>query len=204
MFDRFAQAYSVSAREKSRSGQHPVFPAIADLVERFGGCSFNGGLYRIHTPESSEAISHAVDTAFPQFQGKAVCFGFDWMGRQFALNLTDPNMCDPAVLMFEPGTGEVLDIPVAFSAFHDQELVDFPDAALAAGFFDEWALTSSVSPTFSECVGYRVPLFLSGADDVENLEKVNLDVYWTISAQLIQQTQRVALGTSVCDVSIKP
>ncbi len=43
--------------------------------------------------------------------------------RQFAL--------DPAgqVLLFEPGTAEVLEIPCGFERFHDEELVDEADAA---------------------------------------------------------------------------
>jgi hypothetical protein len=42
----------------------------------------------------------------------------------------------------------------------------------------------------TECIGYRVPLFLGGSDTVENLEKVDLDVYWHLHGQLIQKIGR--------------
>lgn len=34
-------------------------------------------------------------------------------------------------MMLEPGTGEALVVPVPFSAFHDEELVDYTEEALA-------------------------------------------------------------------------
>jgi hypothetical protein len=40
--------------------------------------------------------------------------------------------------MLEPGTGEVLEIPTTFMAFHEEELVDYQDAALAVEFFNQW------------------------------------------------------------------
>lgn len=35
-----------------------------------------------------------------------------------------------------------------------------------------------------ECAGYKVPLFLGGADEVSNVEKVDATVYWSITQQL--------------------
>ena len=48
-----------------------------------------------------------IGRAFPEYSNKIQCFGYDWLGRHFALNLgkTNKNMCE--VLMFEPGTAEV-------------------------------------------------------------------------------------------------
>jgi hypothetical protein len=104
--------------------------------------------------------------------------------------------------MFEPGTGEALEIPVPLSAFHDEELVDFSDSALAAGFFREWAAVSRATLQFNECAGYKLPLFLSGLDTVENLEVVDVDVYWTLTGQLLLQTGDLPAGTSVSSVTI--
>lgn len=41
----------------------------------------------------------------------------DWLGRQFAINI-DTN----TILLFEPGTGEVLDILGDFYNFHNVEI----------------------------------------------------------------------------------
>ncbi len=75
----------------------------------------------------------------------------------------------------------------------DQFLAAFPltdaehsDAALALTFFEE-ARAAGLLVSFDQCAGYRIPLFLGGKDEVENLEVIDLDVYWTIHGQLIRQ-----------------
>lgn len=103
----------------------------------------------------------------------------------------------------EPGTGEALEIPLTFSAFHDQ-LGDLREPALAAGFFEQW---SSANPALlpvapADCVGYRVPLFLGGKDTVDNLEVIDLAVYWSVCGQLRQGTRCLPAGTSIGEVSI--
>lgn len=77
-------------------------------------------------------------SAFPEFGGRFVCFGYDWLGRQFATDSRRGESEDPEILLFEPGTGEALEIRVPFSQFHDAELVDFAEEALALGFFSQW------------------------------------------------------------------
>lgn len=79
---------------------------------------------------------------------------------------------------------DALEIPVPFSEFHDTELVDHPDAALASDFFVEWLTENPGAVEFEQCVGYVVPLFLGGQDVIGNLELIDLDVYWTLSGQL--------------------
>jgi hypothetical protein len=48
-----------------------------------------------------------------------------------------------------------------------------------------------------ECVGYRKPLFLGGADNLTNVEMLDLDVYWTLTAQLIAKTRGLPAGTKI-------
>lgn len=59
---------------------------VKGLIDRLGGCTFERGLYRVHDPVSSVLASGWVNAAYPEFQGKLICFGFDWLGRQFALD----------------------------------------------------------------------------------------------------------------------
>jgi hypothetical protein len=128
-------------------------------------------------------------------------FGYDWLGRQFATDTGRGAIDDPEVLMFEPGTGEALEIPVPFSRFHDEELVDYTEEALARSFFDQWRRSGGPAPTASECVGYQRPLFLGGKDTVANLEISDLDVYWTIMGQLRRQAKGLPEGTSISGVA---
>jgi hypothetical protein len=138
-----------------------------DLMTTVGGSTFGRGLYRLHTPESGQLASAAMYEAFPQLAGGIAPFGFDWLGRQFAVDLRrgQPGQ----VLLVEAGTGEVLEIPSSFADFHNLELVEEPDAALAKSFFAEWAdANPALLPLAHDvCVGYEVPLFLGGRDEID-------------------------------------
>jgi hypothetical protein len=90
----------------------------------------------------------------------------------------------PEVLMFDVGAGEALEIPTPFSQFHDSELIEYTDAALASAFFGQWLQAHPAPIQFDQCVGYEAPLFLGGDDDLGNLAMSNLDVYWTLTGQL--------------------
>jgi len=61
--------------------------------------------------------------------------------------------------------------------FHDSEIPQYHDACLASEFFNEWfeANGNFVLP-HNKCVGYKVPLFLNGEDDIENLEASDMEV----------------------------
>ena len=88
--------------------------------------------------------------------------------------------------MFEPGTGEVLDIPASIEEFHNIEIVEYHEDSLASAFFDEWfEKQEHYVLKHNECVGYKVPLFLNGDDVVDNLEVSDMDVYWEIMMPLI-------------------
>lgn len=181
MLSRFLLSHPVS-------GEAPVSvpsrSSPAELMNAAGGRSYSDGLYRIHSPVSARAANVLVTEAFPDFAGRIDCFGYDWLGRQFSADSRRGSTDDPEVLMFEPGTGEALEIPVAFSRLHNEELVDYAEAALAVGFFDEWRRAGGSVPSLEECVGYRTPLFLGGVDGIENLEVSDIETYWTLLGQL--------------------
>lgn len=104
--------------------------------------------------------------------------------------------------MLEPGTGEALEIPVSQAAFHDEELANEPDAAAAYSFFEQWLAAGGVRPDYGQCIGYKQPLFLGGADDIANLEAVDFDVYWNLAAQILARVRGLPGGTRIGDVSI--
>lgn len=191
MFDRFREAYARSrdALEAGAKWAHPRLDRItgyAEFAGEFAGASFGGGLYRVHDDQTGPLARTFVADAFPEFAPRICPFGYDWLGRQFAVDSGRVEDGQPQVLMLEPGTGEALEIPAGFAAFHDEELVKHSDAALASEFFKAW---SEVNPHAlpllrSQCVSYKIPLFLGGGDTAENLEVSDNDVYWTICGQL--------------------
>lgn len=95
------------------------------------------------------------------------------------------------VLLLEPGTGEALEVPANYSSFHTDELVHHADAAVANSFYRAWRLAGGLAPAYDQCVGYKIPLFLGGEDEVSNLELCTFETYWGLSTQLLAQVRRL-------------
>jgi hypothetical protein len=209
VFERFLRAFRLTP-EDAQPGEpwnEPLLESVrgyTELASRFAGCTFDDGLYRIHDARSGPVAGDEVATAFPDFADRAVPFAFDWLGRQFALDRGRVEG-EPQVLLLEPGTGEALEIPCGFVDFHDGELVEFRDAALAESFFRDWRAAGGAREplAITTCVGYRVPLFLGGKDRVENLEVIEWAVYWEVLGQLRLGTAKLPPGTSVREVTIR-
>jgi hypothetical protein len=201
VFERFLAAFTVT--EGAAINTASSVSSVSEWMATGGGRSFEGGLYRVHSIDSGHAADILVGEAFPEFVGRFRCFGYDWLGRQYAIDFDRGKTDDPAIIMFEPGTGEALEIPVLFSEFHDQELVDFGEESLARSFYSEWCTNGGISPGLRECVGYIKPLFLGGVDDVENLELSDSDVYWTIMGQLRMKVRMLSEGTLISEVKRK-
>ncbi|MEV4638119.1 hypothetical protein AB0J80_12290 [Actinoplanes sp. NPDC049548] len=176
-------------------------PQLAELFATWGGASFNSGLYRIHSSRTFEAASRAIETYLPKMHRTAVPFGFDWLGRNYAIA---PGGGSSPVLIVDLGEGRVFEVPVDLEAFHDVELVDYPNEALAADWFSDWRSShEGVALCFSECVGYRTPIFLGGTDDDENLEVSDIDVYWSMTSQLYGKVKNLPEGTPIDGISIE-
>lgn len=200
MFELFTKRFPLTAGTAQASGSPSDL--VAGLLERFGGCTFGHGLYRVHDQASSVQASRWVNDAYPEFKGELTCFAFDWLGRQFALDPSRGTKPDFEVIMLEPGTGEALEVPVAFSQFHDRGLNDYFDACLAPDFFAEWMATREQDLKFHECAGYNVPLFLGGKDEVSNLEVSDIEVYWSLMGDLRFATRHLAPGSAVSEIDI--
>jgi Domain of unknown function (DUF1851) len=173
-----------------------------EFARRYAGMTFDGGLYRVHDTSSGQLSQRLMDDMFPEFAAQACPFAYDWLGRQFALDNARVDGGEAMVLLLEPGTGEALEIPLSFMAFHEQ-LDELREPALANSLFTEWSEShaEALPLAFGACVGYRVPLFLGGKDILSNLEVIDLDVYWTLSGQLRKGTLRMKPGTSITEVS---
>ncbi|WP_081074651.1 T6SS immunity protein Tdi1 domain-containing protein [Burkholderia cepacia] len=205
MYERFRSAFVVDDGAPVPSKSISIgfdYRPIDEFLRFFGGISFNDGIYRVVNSELARQLTEVVSAAFPVFSGRIVCFASDWLGRIFAIDSGRSVGGERAVVMFEPGTGEALEIPCNLMSFHEEELIQYRDAALAEKFFLEWKVGQR-SPSYFECVGYKRPLFLGGSDSIENLELIDMDVYWAISGQLIKQLRDSPSGTRV-KVSVDP
>jgi hypothetical protein len=170
---------------------------VSQLLMSFGGSSFGSGLYRVVHPSDLSAWHDRFHLAFPQFKDCVTCFGFDWLGRAFALDNRRLQSGQPRVIMFELGTGEALEIPANLQSFHEEELIEHGEAALAISFHEKWLAGGGEAPKYTQCVGYQKPLFLGGDDEVWNLELSDLDVYWHVVGQLVRKTRGLPPGTPI-------
>ena len=204
MFAQFERSYRRDAElsQPERLTDRVDDPSLAELFRCYGGASFEDGMYRVMTRNASSAARAFIEAAFSAFSGRASGFAYDWLGRIFALDGTRLEGGLPSVVMFTPGTGEALEAPCNLITFHENELIDYREEALAATFYKQWLAKGGSTPKHDECVGYKKPLFLGGEDTVENLELSDLVVYWGICAQLIQRTRSLPIGTRVSKISI--
>lgn len=171
--------------------------SLVSFRHLYAGRSFSGGLYHVMDQAVYSWSSAFIATAFPTFSDQTIPFSYDWLGRIFAVDLERNVSGDSAVVMFEPGTGQALDIPANLETFHNDELIAPRNEALADLFFLEWRTAGGRPPTQKECVGYKQPLFLNGQDNIQNLELTDIDVYWELSAQIISQTRGLPPGTRI-------
>ncbi len=78
-----------------------------------------------------------------------------------------------------------MNIPIGLAEFHNIDLVEYANDALATNFHQEWLSIDDKPIGIYECIGYIKPLYLEGADEVSNLERCDIEVYWGICSQLI-------------------
>lgn len=200
MYDKFNKSFQLdndlSELNKSGSFSSPDSD-LKELMNQLGGQSFNQGLYRIISPERIVYWNEMVALGYPNHKNKINCFGMDWLGRIFALSAGRLVENKSGIVLFEPGTAQVLNIPCNLESFHETGLRDYYDAALAASFHKEWLSKGGTVPNIRQCIGYKVPLYLGGGDNVSNLELSDLEVYWGIAAQLMNKTRGLPAGAKV-------
>lgn len=202
MFENFCQFFNApeqkeSSKSISLSNLQRSTKGFFELFSSYNGDSFGEGLYRLHDISKMDYWNKNITKVFPEFSGRVSCFGYDWLGRQFALDKQRMVNEQAQILMFEPGTGEVLEIPCNFIEFHNNEIPNYHSACLASEFYHNWKVVNKTTLNHDDCVGYKVMLFLGGEDTLENLEKSNLDVYWEICSNVLQKTKNLTEGTEI-------
>lgn len=200
MFENFKLNYKIDNNEKdsfSESDLAGVPSQLRALLQEFSGASFNKGIYRIHEINKIRHWTEIATKAFPQFKGVICSFASDWMGRQFALDLRSLKGGSPEILLIEPGSGKAYVIPLGIEEFHNQELVNEHEPALGSDLYEDWVSSGEKPPKKNQCIGFKVPLNLGGDEEIENMEEVDLEVYWDISTQVLNKVRGLPNGTPV-------
>lgn len=153
-----------------------------EFILQLGGKSFGKGLFCSFSKEDVRTWTENVSKAFPEFDGKVLPFGYDWLGRCFGIDLRVGSY--GKVLMFEIGTLDVLEIPCSFLEFLNKEIPKYSNECLAENYYKQWMDYTEKVIKYGRCAGYKIPLFLGGEDTIENLEDNDLDVYWSVLTQV--------------------
>lgn len=206
MFDNFRRSFDAT----SRSGHEAWCPepmknvgGYQEFAHEFAGATFNSGLYRFYDETTAPSLYRDFVLAFPDVHRRMAPFAYDWMGNQFALDFGRRQGDEPSVVLLDFGLGTMLEIPGTFKSFHEERLVENAAAVLVAELFDEWMRTRGSGPIArDECVGYSVPMFLGGSEDLDNCDLISLEVHLNLSAQLIDKTRDLPPGTPISSVTI--
>jgi hypothetical protein len=198
MFEKLINANEV-VRELNNNTEDPALfknipEPLFELMQECGGCSFWGGLYRIHSTTSSVHWAIIIENYYPTYLGKIIPFGYDWMGRQFCNYKGEPNL----ILMFDPATVEDYKLERNVIDFHNIDLVDNRESMLSDLLFKQVKHFLKIEKVaYQECIGYRVPLFLNGMDEFPNQEIIDMEVYWETQCQLYKQIKDLPEGTKI-------
>jgi hypothetical protein len=152
-------------------------------------CSFNHGLVRFLTTTTSPSLTEWNSPSgwasdWKSGQDRLIVIGFDWLGRQIAFDRKLVRDGQMLIDLLEPGTELLLETDLSFFEMISSEIINNSDALLASASHAAWLQAGNPEPKINECVGYRVPLFFGGKDEIENLELSDMDVYLSICGQL--------------------
>lgn len=210
MFERFLKAFPLTSYPKKEVKKPLVLPnslkqstGAVEFFSNFEGSTFSNGLYRVHSIVGIEKWTRIVEDSFPTFKNIIKCFGYDWNGRQFALDFSRVLNNEPVVLMFDIAIGKVFKIPASFHEFHNCELVDYPNDIFELDLFNEWSFLTKSKIFYHQCVGYKLPLFLNSENDIENLEITDMEVYWHLFGTLLKQFRKLPPGFKISTIKIR-
>lgn len=188
---------------KSRLILQSKFPSLFQLFENLGGSSYNQGLYRVHSFESSLYWTHLVTNYFKKYQGLVYSFGYDWLGRHFVMDCKKYIKGEKLIYIFDPAEGQAYEVPMSLEDFHNDELVNYSKEALEKDTFKKWFDLNQIRIPVDKCVGFKVPLFLGGQDVVDNYELVDMEVFWDLSSQFYYSTNNLPEGEVINKVTLE-
>jgi hypothetical protein len=170
------------------------------LFRECGGAVVNSGLYRVHTPQSCEFWSRILNKYFAGYGGKIYPFGFDWLGRQFAINGSNSKV----IASFDPATIQGYELEESIVSFHNTDMVVNRDDTVSENAFGLFLKELGVNKlSYNECIAHKVPLFLGGTDDISNFQVLDVEVHWEMQYQIYNQVKNLPPGTKINSVKFE-
>lgn len=206
MYERFLSKYKIDGSTDSPDSTPSAQCSITGWDELFlfgNGASFNQGVYRIIWSDELSIWKKLISSVFPNFADRIIPFGYDWLGRFFALDKDRMNQGQPLILLFSPFSNEVLELPANVVEFHNNILVNQSEPAVEKSLFESFLNENKIERIEHDfCADLTVPLYLGGKFHVGNMEVMNLQQYWQITADILRQIDKLPAGTSIRNVRL--
>jgi hypothetical protein len=174
MFNEFEKFFNLSTEEDDPSANG----TLTLFRRKYNGMSLGDGIFRVFRDDDIEKWRQIITEAYPELVFCFEPFAYDWLGRCFAIDLR--NGTRDNVFLIEIGTADVLEIPLRFIDFIENEIPLNHEACLATSFFGKWKKGNPNDLQHDKCAGYKIPLFLGGSDTIDNLELSDMEVYWYV------------------------
>lgn len=184
---RFENAYNADTLPGSGFEKGP--DELADFFFTYGNATYNNGLYRTHSIDSSIKWTGLLEEYYPAFKGKVRCFGYDWEGNMIVQRMDGRQS---VIMIFEIATGDYYELEQTIEGFHEEDLVDHKEDTLHVEKF--LLVTSHLglsSISRNDCIAHRVSLLMGGEDVAENMEVTDLEVNWSIQQQLMDEINKM-------------
>lgn len=191
---KYARFFSTFKLTKQFSGDLPAITdsvAVSGIRELKAGV-YNHGIYQIVTSVESVELGVMIESVFPTVAGKIVPFAVDWMGRVFAI---DSSLCDlheaATVTCFDLAEPSSFTTNANFDDFHNSVAVDMTDELLNINQLHQWTASHSLPEDGVSCIGYKIPLFMGGLDEIDNMELSIRSVYLHLLTELFKVTDHL-------------
>lgn len=175
MFGKFMKSFGVHKKTKHINNLNKEY------FDSFGGKQFGKGLFNAIRLEDTGKWEEYIVDAFPRLAGKILPFGYTWDGIFLCVDVRDGK-----IFVCDVGTSECFWLAIALNDFLNKYLAEGYGDFFNASEYQQWIDTNGPLP-YGFCAGWRIPLFLSGKDDMGNRELCDMEVYWGITGQIRQQ-----------------
>ena len=96
-------------------------------------------------------------------------------------------------------TVEIACTDIAFETFLNEEIPSNPDNAVLLAGYRDWLANHDPAGRM-QCAGYKVPLFLGGEDNSDNMELIDMEVYWDMTTQIWEAVKDLPEGTKIGNI----
>jgi len=186
MFEQFERYFNIRSKEEIQKDENQ----IDYFVRSFGGQHLLNGMFTVFKQNDLEKWEKNVKRFFYNLKENFKLFGYDWQGNCYGIILNNATTLNENVVMFEIGTNKILSFSCDFNTFINKTFIDQLNSILVPQFFESAVKLYDDKIGYGKCIGYKRPLFMGGQDIPSNLEYSDMDVYWTVLAQVIESVRR--------------